>query len=218
MKLLAHKTADFDSPIITIHEALRLKRKYPEEWEGRHFFDIIKLRPMVPVDRGAKSSSFAFLGGCGGGHGMGSKGIAHELVQDYVCKLRMWRIKVFGKDFLLRIESTSNEWPVHDLHTGLNYAVDCQLVLTPDSDLYCETFGVIGVEITATHKTSHRKKKALDRIGLIVLELQMIPDWHVPNEMEITSDELKVLRARISGLLNKGTWLSCLSKPSYVRI
>lgn len=46
----------------------------------------------------------------------------------------------------------------------------------------------------------------------------MIPDWHVRNELEISSDELKVLRARITGLLNKGTRLSCLSKPSYVRI
>ena len=218
MKLLAHKSADFDSPIITVHEALRLRHNFPEEWEGSHFYDIIKLRPMVPVDRGAKSSSFAFLGGCGGGHGMGSKGIAHELVQDYVCKLRAWRVKLFGKEFLLRIESSSDEWPVHDLQTGRNFSVDCKLVLASDSDLYCETFGGIGVEITATHKTKHRKKKALARIGLIVLELEMIPDWHVPNELQITSDELKILKARINGLLNKGTRLSCLSKPAYVRI
>lgn len=218
MKLLAHKSADFDSPIITVHEALRLRRNYPEAWEGRHFYDIIKLRPMVPVDRGTKSSSFAFLGGCGGSHGHGSKGIAHELVQDYICKLRTWRVRVYGKEFLLRIESASDEWPVHDLDTGLNYSVDCKLVLAPDSDLYGETFGLVGVEITATHKTRHRKAKALARIGLIVLELQMIPGWHVRNELEISSDELKILRARITGLLNKGTRLSCLSKPSYVRI
>jgi hypothetical protein len=97
MKLLAHKSADFDSPFITVHEALRLRRYSAENWEGRHFYDLIKLRPMVPVDRGAKSSSFAFLGGGGGGHGMGYKGIAHELVQDYVCKLRTWRVRVYVK-------------------------------------------------------------------------------------------------------------------------
>lgn len=218
MKLLAHKSADFDSPIITVHEALRLRRNYPEEWEGRHFYDIIKLRPMVPVDRGAKSSSFAFLGGSGEGHGMGSMGIAHQLVQAYLCKLQTWRIKVFGKDFLLRIESASDEWNVPDILTGVKYSVDCQLVLAPDSDLYYETSGVIGVEITATHKTGNVKRKALARAGHVILELNMIPDWHVPNEVRITSDELKVLKARINGLLNKGTRLSCLSKPSYVRI
>lgn len=218
MKLLAHKAADFDSPIITVHEALRLRRNFPEEWEGRQFYDIIKLRPMVPVDRGAKSSSFAFLGGCGGGHGRGSKGIAHELVQDYVCKLRTWRMRVFGKEFLLRIKSTSDEWHVQDQQTGIKYAVDCQLVLTLDSDLFCETFGIIGVEVTDTHKTKHLKRKALARAGHVILELKMIPDWHVHNEVEITSDELKVLRARIRGFLNKGTRLSCLCKPPYVRI
>lgn len=47
---------------------------------------------------------------------MGSKGIALELFQDYVCKLRTWRVRVYGKEFQLQIESASAEWPVHDLN------------------------------------------------------------------------------------------------------
>jgi len=218
MKLLAHQTEDFDSPIVTVHEALRLRRQCQEEWEGRPFFDIIRLRPMVPVDRGARSSSFAFLGGAGGGHSLGSKGIAHELVQEYVCKLRTWPIKVFGKEFLLRIDSAADEWRVQDPQTGTPYFVDCQLVLTPKSDLYHETGGILGVEVTDTHKTGQRKKKALARAGQVVMELQMIPDWHIPNELAATSEELRLLRARIRGLLHKGTRLSCLCKPPGVLI
>lgn len=218
MKLLAHKYANRSSQIITIHEALRLKRKFPDEWEGRHFYDITKLRPMVPVDRGVRSSSFSFLGGGGGGHGQGSKGIAHELVQDYVCQLQAWPIKVYGKEFMLKIESALDEWLVSDSTTGANYLVDCKLTLAEDSDLYRESSGCVGIEITDTHKTTPKKRKALARTGLMVMELQMIPDWHVPNEVKITSDELKLLRARITGFLNKGTWLSCLAKPSSVRI
>jgi len=218
MKLLAYQKANFSSPIITVHEALRLRRQYPEEWEGKHFYDLIKLRPMMPVDRGAKSSSFAYLGGSGDGHGKGSKGIAHELVQEYVCKLLTWRIRLFGKEFVLTIDETSDEWPVHDDRSGLNYSVDCQLVLSPDSDLYHETSGVIGIEVTDTHKTGPRKKKALARAGLVILELQMIPDWHVANDVKITSEDLNQLRKRIFGFLNKGTRLGCLCKPAYVRI
>lgn len=218
MKLLAHKSADFESPIVTVHEARRLRRQYPEEWEGRPFFDIIRLRPMVPVDRGVRSSSFAFLGGGGDGHGLGSKGIAHELVQEYVCKLRTWPIRVFGKEFVLRMESTTDEWRVRDDQAGITYSVDCRLNLTPDSDLYLETGGILGVEVTGTHKTGQRKMKALTRAGQVILELQMIPDWHITNELEVTSEELRLLGARIKGLLNKGTRLSCLCKPPNVRI
>lgn len=72
--------------------------------------------------------------------------------------------------------------------------------------------------VTDTHKTGPRKKKALTRAGLVILELQMIPDWHVVNDVEITSEELKLLRARIFGFLNKGAWLGCLCKPAHVRI
>jgi len=88
MKLLAHTEPNFGSPIVTVHRALALRKNRPEEWEGKPLYDIIRLRQMTPVNRGDKSSSFAFQGGSGGGHGMGSKGIAHELVQEYVCKLR----------------------------------------------------------------------------------------------------------------------------------
>jgi len=125
---------------------------------------------------------------------------------------------VFGKEFLLRIDETSDEWSVHDDRSGLNYSVDCQLGLSPDSDLYYETSGVIGIEVTDTHKTGPRKQKALARAGHVILELQMIPDWHVANDVKITSEELKLLRARIFGFLNKGTRLGCLCKPAHVRI
>jgi hypothetical protein len=67
---------------------------------------------MVPVDRGAKSSSFAYLGGAGNGHGNDSKGIAHELVQEYICKLETWRIRLFQKDFTLKVAKSSDEWAV----------------------------------------------------------------------------------------------------------
>jgi hypothetical protein len=217
MKVLAHKSADFDSPIITVHEALRLRRNYPEEYAGKHFFDITRLRPMMPVNRRAKSSSFAFLAGYGGGHEMGSKGIAHKLVQDSVCKLRTWQIKVFEKVFQLRIASSCGEWRVTDPKTGISYYVDCRLNLAPGSDLYEETGGVIGIEVTDMHKTGHTKKKSLERSGRLILELKMIPDWHVPNEIESTPEDLRQLRARIGGLLNKGTRLNRLCTPVYLQ-
>jgi len=218
MKLLAHTEPNFGSPIVTVHRALALRKNRPEEWEGKPLYDIIRLRQMTPVNRGDKSSSFAFQGGSGGGHGMGSKGIAHELVQEYVCKLRQWDIRVYGKKFTLIIDSSVDEWCVTDSAHGKNYYLDCMLNLTPDSDLYTESGGRIGIEVTDCHPTGHAKRKALSRAGLLVLELNTIDEWHVRNEMQITSDNLRLLRARINGFLNKGSHLSCLCKPTNVRI
>jgi hypothetical protein len=56
MKLLAHKSADFESPIVTVHEALRLRRQSPEEWEGRPFFDIIQLSIRLFGNKGTRLS------------------------------------------------------------------------------------------------------------------------------------------------------------------
>ena len=218
MKRLAHAVPDFGSSIVTVHQALALRKNKPEEWEGKTFYDIIRLRPMAPVNRGEKSSSFAFLVGGGNGHGQGSKGITHELVQEYVCKLRQWNIKVFGKEFNLIIDSSEDEWCVPDPVHGKKYYIDCLLNLSPDSDLYIESGGRIGIEVTDCHITGFAKQKSLARAGLLVLEVRTIDDWHVRNEMEITSDSLRLLRARINGFLNKGPRLSCLCKPVNVRI
>lgn len=218
MKILAYTKPCFDSPIITVHQALSMRSHIPEKWEGKTFYDIIRLRPIAPVNRGGKSSSFAFHGGNGGGHGMGSKGIAHELVQEYVCKLQQWDIRVYGKKFTLIIDSSADEWCVTDPTHGKNYYLDCMLNLGPDSDLYTESGGRIGIEVTDCHPTGHAKRKALSRAGLLILELGTIGDWHVRNEMQITSEALRLLRARINGFLNKRVYLSCLCKPENVRI
>ena len=218
MKLLAHISKSFDSQIVTVYEVFALRLENPEVWEGKEFYDIIKLRPMTPVNRGKKSSSFAFLGGGGNGHGLGSKGIAHELVQEYICKLQAWTVKIYGKEFSLQIESSEDEWHVKDSLYGKNYFVDCVLYLSPESDLFEVSGGKIGIEVTDSHKTGFAKRKALARAGHVVLELNLIQDWHITNEMKVSSDDLKVLRSRINGFLRKGSHLTCLTKPDDVRI
>jgi hypothetical protein len=56
MKLLAHKSTDFESPIVTVHEALRLRRQSPEEWEGRPFFHINQLSIWLCGNMGTRLS------------------------------------------------------------------------------------------------------------------------------------------------------------------
>ncbi len=172
---------------------------------------------MSPVNRGEKSSSFAFLGGGGNGHGLGSKGVAHELVQVSICNIESWPIKLYGKEYLLRIESSEDEWCIKDSKYDKNYYVDCVLNLSPESDLYAETGGRIRIEVTDSHETGPVKIRALKRAGHVVLELKMIRDWHIPNETKITSGELKLLRARINGFLRKGSYLKSLVQPYNVR-
>jgi hypothetical protein len=114
MKTLAHKFNSFESDIITVNDALSLKKMFPDEWESRDFYDIIKLRPMFPVDRKENSSSFTFRNSHGGGHGKGSKGITHELVQEYLCKRENYCFKIYGKEINLKIANSFDEWHVFD--------------------------------------------------------------------------------------------------------
>ncbi len=120
-------------------------------------------------------------------------------------------------EYLLQIESSEDEWCVKDSKYDKNYYVDCVQNLSPESDLYAETGGRIGIEVTDTHATGPSKIKALKRAGHVVFELKMIPDWHIANETKITSGDLKLLRARINGLLLKGSYLSSLAQPFNVR-
>lgn len=217
MKLLAHMYDDYSSPIITVHEALRLQRQYPEEWKGRYFYDLILLRYLVPIDRGA-ASTFDNPKGCWG-YGKNSKGIAHELVLQFICRLRTWPVKVCGKEFLLNISSAIDEWHVHDPFTGKSCSVDCHMFLTPGSGLYNETTGRIGIEVTNSNWwTKFFKRKALEKFDLAVLELKMIPEWHVAEPVNITTEELKQLQERIFDFLSREAKLGCLFKPAYVRI
>jgi len=213
VKRLAYVEEKFESEIVSVHEALKLKKKCPEKWEHAIFYDLIGLRPMKAVDRGYKSSSFSFLNGVGSGHGNGSKGIAHELVQEYICKLKFWKVRLYGKNFNIRIESAIDEYLIQNSQQGRKYYVDCFLKLYPSSDLYNESGGMIGIEVTDTHAVGLAKRKALWESGKVILELKMIEDWHVPNDKTLMPDDLHKLRARIRGFLKKGTYLGCICKP-----
>lgn len=159
MKLLAYTQNNFASKIVTIYDALDLRITDPEKAENSEYYDIIGLRPMIPVDRGRNSSSFSYLNGEGAGHGKGSKGIGHELVQEYICKLDTWQFKIYGKPYCLKITSAVDEWLVRSSQDGSKYYVDCMLTLAEDSDLYAETGGRIGIEVTATHPVWPKKRK-----------------------------------------------------------
>lgn len=217
MRLLAHMYPDHSSPIITVHEALRLQRQYPEEWGRRYFYDLILLRYMLPIDRGA-ASTFTHPKGYME-YGKNSKGIAHELVLKYICNQETWPVKVCGKEHLLKISAAIDEYFVIDFQTRKTCLVDCHMFLTPKSGLYNETAGRIGIEVThPIWWTKFFKRRALEKFDLTVFELKMLPKWHVADPVNITIEELKGLQERIFDFLSREAKLTCLCNPAYMRI
>ena len=218
MRLLAHLYPDHSSPIITVHEALRLQRQYPEEWGRRYFYDLTVLRYLLPIDRGA-ASTFAYPKNCWVGYGLHSKGIAHELVLNYICNNETWPVKLNGKKYLLKIHAAIDEYFITDFQTGKTCLVDCHMFLKTWSELYKETGGRIGIEVThPIWWMKFFKKRKLEKFGQTVFELKMLPEWHVADPVNFTIEEIEQLQGKISDYLNSGAKLTCLYKPGYARL
>lgn len=213
MRLLAHLYPDHSSPIITVHEALRLQRQYPEEWGMQCFYDLIKLRYLLPIDRGT-ASTFAYPKGWMDEYGKNSKGIAHELVLKFICRQEAWPVKVCGKEYLLEKSSAIDEFFITDFQTRKTCLVDCHMFLSTKSEFYKETAGRLGIEVThPIWWMKFFKKRTLEKFDLTVFELKMLPEWHVADPVNFTTEEIEQLQGKISDYLSRGTKLTCLCKP-----
>ena len=214
MKLLAHQYPDHSSPIITVHEALRLQHQYPEIWKKRCFYDLTLLRCLLPIDRGA-DSTFAYpSNSCLKGHGKISKGIAHELVLNYICKDETWPVKLNGKEYVLKIHAAIDEFLLESFRTRENCLIDCHMFLSTKSELYKETSGRLGVEVTPPFWwMKFFKKRKLEKFDLTMFELKMLPEWYVADPVNITTEEIGQLQGKITDYLNSGAELTCLYDP-----
>ncbi len=202
MKILAYTEPNAQGELLTIHEALRRRIHDPDRWEGKIYYDIIRSRPMVAVKRGTHekdSSSFSFQGGLGSGHGRGSKGIVHELAQDFLCRQETFRFSLFKHSFVAEIEQAIDEVQIRDSNDPARTAyVDVMLYLRQESDVR-EKFGDrIAIEITDTHNNTKRKEKLFRDLGISALEVKIPSDWHVPNLTTVTSQEVQTLKRRIA--------------------
>jgi hypothetical protein len=205
MKKLALLEKRFDSEIIHISEACKLKIEKPFEYEKKEYYDIIKLRPMFAVTRNGGNSSFSYKSGYGStGHGNGSKGIAHELVQEYVCRLKEFEFEIFKKKFKIKIREAQDEYPIKSTKGTSDkiHFIDCMLMLDQSCEFYELFDGRIGIEVTDKHDTTNRKLKLFEENKLFVLELEIIRDWHIRNDELVNREDIMKLRARIKGYLN----------------
>ena len=145
MKKLAYKFKNFQSDIINIDEALRLRKNNPGYWENKSFFDLVKLEEMFPVARKKGSSSFSFRNSGRVGHNNGSKGIAHELMQELICKSDSLRLRIYGKEIDLTLKNGFDEWLVRDEKRDKKVFVDCCLELDEKSNYFEEFGGKVGI-------------------------------------------------------------------------
>lgn len=177
MKYLAYTAPDYQGELITIYEALRRRESDPDHWEGRIYYDIIRSRPMVAVKRLGKSS-FSFQGGAGGGHRRGSKGIAHELAQEFLCKQTLFKFNLFNKSFIATVETADDEARIVDPNNPNRVAyVDVMLSLAQSCPMR-ERFGDrIAIEITDTHENSRRKKMLFKDLKIGAIEVRIPTDW-----------------------------------------
>jgi len=198
MKILAY-TDKNKSELVTVHEALRRRQHLPDQWEGHTYYDIVKLREMTPADRG-KSSSFSFKSGAIVGHGTGSKGIAHELAQQFLCLQPKLSFNLFNKDFDVTIGLSEDEAHIADPNDQARFGyVDVMLHIDPNCPNYKLFSGRIAIEITDSHKSTFRKKKLYKDLGITAIEVVLPGDWHVRNDQQVTAMQLKHLEARVRG-------------------
>ena len=203
MKILAYTAPDCQGELVTVYEALRRKQSDPDNWEGKIYYDIFRSRPMFAVKRtdGEKdSSSFSFQGGAGAGHGRGSKGIAHELAQDFLCRQAQFKFSLFKKSFVATVANAEDEVHIVDPNNANRSAyVDVMLSLAQNCPMR-EKFGdSIAIEITDTHKNTQRKVKLFKDLGIGALEVKIPVDWHISNETTVSTAELEHLKKRIAG-------------------
>ncbi|MDT9002257.1 hypothetical protein RQP53_23455 [Paucibacter sp. APW11] len=203
MKLLAYTKPDFKGELITVYEALRRKDRDPDVWENWIYYDIVRSKPMFPVKRvrdKKDSSSFTYKGKAGGGHGRGSKGIAHELAQQFLCKQTEVRFKMFGNSFIASVAQADDEVHIQDPNdSSRQIFTDVMLTLAPNCTSR-PTFGDrLAIEITDTHVNTRRKLRLFRDLKIGALEVVIPASWHVRNQTSITEAELDQLKRRIAG-------------------
>jgi len=203
MKLLAYTEPNFQGELITVYEALRRKNKDPDVWENWTYYDIVRSKPMFPVRRvsnGTDSSSFAYKGSAGGGHGRGSKGIAHELAQEFLCRQKQFKFNLFGKVFVASVESSEDEAYVEDPKDATRkILVDVMMTLAPSCSCRSIFGDRLAIEITDTHLNTRRKEKLLRDLKIGSMEVKIPTGWHVKNQTSITVKQLDYLKRRIVG-------------------
>jgi len=203
VKILAYTEPNAQGELITIYEALRRRSDDPENWEGKIYYDIIHSRPLVAVKRGTPdkdSSSFSYQGGSGSGHGRGSKGIVHELAQDFLCRQDTFRFSLFKHSFVAEIEQAVDEVRIVDPKNLARTAyVDVMLHLREGNDIRKKFGDRIAIEITDTHGNTKRKEKLFRDLGISALEVKVPAEWHIENLTTVTSQELETLKRRIAG-------------------
>jgi hypothetical protein len=198
MKILAY-TDKNKSELVTVHEALRRRRYQPDQWEKHTYYDIVKLREMTPVERG-KSSSFSFKNGTSVGHGNGSKGIAHELAQQFLCLEQKLSFSLFKKDFDVMVGCSEDEAHIADPNDKARFGyVDVMLHIDLNCPNYSLFSGHIAIEITDSHKSTFRKLKLYKDLSITAIEVVIPDSWHVRNDRQVTAAQLKHLEARVRG-------------------
>lgn len=208
--------------IITIAEALRMRETDPEHWEVRTFYDIIRSRPMIAVRRRSgerDSSSFSFKSGVGIGHGRGSKGIAHELAQEYLCRQKVFRFTAYNQEFEVGIDHAEDEVLIVDAKRPTRRAyVDVMLYLKSDCPTTVrEIFGDrIAVEIDDTHESTRRKKRLFRDLRISALSVRVPPDWHIPNDADVARGLIERVRFRISRFWPAQIPTHCIFAPGRI--
>jgi len=210
MKRLAHVENDRGSEIISIWEAAHRKRNNPRIWDGHTYYDIARLRPMSARTTGKNEITFAYKPGYGPpGHGEGSKGIAHELVQEHMCHLQDWHVTILNREIDLSFEKVEDEILYTHPETNEKIYVDCVATLKPTSPFVSVFGSEIAIEVVDKHDISLTKQQILQELGVTTFKFKVFEEWHIKTADEPfkTVDDIRVLRNRINGALEKASTL-----------
>ncbi|MBN1451025.1 MAG: hypothetical protein JW963_08425 [Anaerolineales bacterium] len=223
MKTVALLAPSTDAEPISIDEALYLREIKPVEYEQLVFYSPTNFLQMKPVYRKYRKSSFSYLPGSGRGHGNGSKGVGHELVQAELCNAKQLEIEIVhsipyqlrsSTRYTLLIDSADDEVEFKcPIVPGRNYFTDVVLYLNPASELYEECNGIFRIEVIDTKGTHAAKRQAMREFGHFCVDFKLWKGWHVPKSENPSAGKIKWLRNSIRGALKKSVLRMRQSAP-----
>ncbi len=211
MKYLAHRKPDGSDRPISIYDVIRgRKSDNPEEWaEGKEYYSLWYHTPMKAVVKG-KSPHFAFKSGHATGHDKGGESIEHSLSKQIISELKVLKVAVYGKSYVIPIKQGNVEHPERFRDRG--YRID--VVLEAEPCIYTREFGseLIGIEVKKTSRVKSVKKHAVRNleVQMSVLEITLNPVIKLDENADV-----ELLYKRLTGYWGNERKAFCLHKPNY---
>lgn len=204
MKTVARRYPTSDSPLVTIHDLVRMRQavlRRGDEWENRAFYPLAGDTPMIAVFPEKNRPHFRFQHREGEGQRVhGGEGIVHELTKYEICLAKRLRLPIYGRPHTFVFTAMTAERCVRAGKT--RYYVDVIGRFNEPAELAQDFDHCLVIEICDTHPLDDDKINDLRAVNLATIELSLPANLHVVNDADLTGAEIAAKRVEIRKFLS----------------